>query len=404
MKKIIMLLMICLFYIFNISASEFCMEYHSNRLAIKGNILFAATSKGIVKLDKLTGVVSDASEELVSDSESTIFSIGASPEGNIYYADSQNGVYSYNGVSTTKLSATIPSFPYQVYAIVFEDNSNLWLSSVCYYSKFTSEGIGLNIYLIPDGYVVPNYGIITDMAFDSKNNLWIAAKGNDSHILCHKSGGNTSITKLSGKRQVCSLSIDNNDNIWFSDEYGIHCYNQETGKDSVMTNATNPDIPATQFYANDVDNQGNIWFTSSHYLLCFDGENFKWWNCYGYHEARSILCDGDIVWVLLKNDTLLKFQNNEFETIDLSPVVAGVEECIAEESNTKAYVSNGVLYIENAEGINSVAVYDAMGRNLTPNPSPVERGATNVQIPLPTTIKGVIMVKVNNEVAKVAIN
>ncbi|MBR2475119.1 MAG: hypothetical protein IKB57_01065 [Bacteroidaceae bacterium] len=77
---------------------------------------------------------------------------------------------------------------------------------------------------------------------------------------------------------------------------------------------------------------------------------------------------------------------------------SGINESTAEINNTKAYVSNRVLYIENAEGINSVTVYDAMGRTLlTPNPSPAERG---VEITLPD-IKGVLIVKVNNEVVKV---
>ena len=89
------------------------------------------------------------------------------------------------------------------------------------------------------------------------------------------------------------------------------------------------------------------------------------------------------------------------EGVNPESVLQGVEEHVAEVSNTRAYVSDGVLYIENAEGINSVTVYDAMGRNLTPNPSPVERGATNAQIELPSAIKGVIIVKVNNEVVKV---
>ncbi|MBR2475494.1 MAG: hypothetical protein IKB57_02990 [Bacteroidaceae bacterium] len=90
------------------------------------------------------------------------------------------------------------------------------------------------------------------------------------------------------------------------------------------------------------------------------------------------------------------------EGVNPESVLQGVEESTAEESNTKAYVSAGVLYIENAEGINTVTVYDAMGRTLlTPNLSAVEKGATYTQIELPSTLKGVIMVKVNNEVVKV---
>ena len=79
---------------------------------------------------------------------------------------------------------------------------------------------------------------------------------------------------------------------------------------------------------------------------------------------------------------------------------SGINESIADTPKAKAYVSNGVLYIENAEGINSVTVYDAMGRTLlTPNPSPVERG--KIAIPLNLNVKGLLLVKVNNEVVKV---
>jgi hypothetical protein len=59
------------------------------------------------------------------------------------------------------------------------------------------------------------------------------------------------------------------------------------------------------------------------------------------------------------------------------------------------------LYIESEEDISYVAVYDAMGREiLTPNPSPVERG---VEITLPN-VKGVLIVRVNNEVIKMICN
>ena len=79
---------------------------------------------------------------------------------------------------------------------------------------------------------------------------------------------------------------------------------------------------------------------------------------------------------------------------------SGINESIADTPKTKAYVSNGVLNIENIEGINSVEVYDIMGRIIT---SANANGATSAQIVLPSTIRGVIMVKVNNEVIKVGI-
>ncbi|MBR2475875.1 MAG: T9SS type A sorting domain-containing protein, partial [Bacteroidaceae bacterium] len=75
----------------------------------------------------------------------------------------------------------------------------------------------------------------------------------------------------------------------------------------------------------------------------------------------------------------------------------GINESIADTPKAKAYVSAGVLYIENSEGVNSVTVYDAMGRVISSG----TYNNSSVQISLPSTLKGVIMVKVNNEVVKV---
>ena len=89
------------------------------------------------------------------------------------------------------------------------------------------------------------------------------------------------------------------------------------------------------------------------------------------------------------------------EGVNPENVIQGVEESVTEETKAKAFVSNGVLYIEREEDITSVAIYDAMGREiLTSNFSTVERG---VQVTLPY-VKGVLIVKVNNEVIKVVCN
>ena len=77
----------------------------------------------------------------------------------------------------------------------------------------------------------------------------------------------------------------------------------------------------------------------------------------------------------------------------------GINKSIVDTPKAKAYVSAGVLYIENAEGITSVEVYNSLGTPL------YRRGAggedSSLQIALPSTIKGVLIVKVNNEIIKV---
>ena len=237
------------------------------------------------------------------------------------------------------------------------------------------------------------------MAFDSKGTLWMATYGLTTQVVCLQNQQNSPIDVISGEeKQATSIIVDFDDNIWVTSDDGIHCYNQETSTDNIITHTTHPQVPNEQFLANDIDSQGNIWFSSSTTLMKYDGEEFTTYTCPDYNEARSILCDGNIVWVLLKNDTLLKFESNEFETIDLSPAVTGIEESIAEVNKSKAFVTNEILNIENAEGINSVVVYDAMGKVIT---SANADGATSTQIALPSNTKGVLIVKVNNEVIKV---
>ena len=91
------------------------------------------------------------------------------------------------------------------------------------------------------------------------------------------------------------------------------------------------------------------------------------------------------------------------EGVNPKSALQGVEESTAEESNTKAYVSNGVLYVKSSEEITNISIYDSMGRTiLTPNLSSVERG--EIAIPLDLNIKGLLLVKVNNEVVKVICN
>ena len=86
--------------------------------------------------------------------------------------------------------------------------------------------------------------------------------------------------------------------------------------------------------------------------------------------------------------------------VDPEYVLQGVEENVAEGTNTKVFVSNGILKVENTEGIKSVEVYDIMGRVITYVNA---KGVTSTQIALPSTSKGVLIVKVNSEILKVAI-
>ncbi|MBR3609476.1 MAG: hypothetical protein IKL50_06295 [Bacteroidales bacterium] len=380
-------------------------DYYTNRLTKNTDCIIIAASKGVVKLNKTDNTFYNASNEYLIDEECRITAILAQGNDTLYYSDGYYGPRLFDGNTTKNYYSPINERGDNYsYSLALDSSNDIWINFTGHFSKPTE----FNIFPINQPYIIHDaiYGaptaVIMDMAFDSKGNLWMATYGLFFQAVYFQSQQESSTTTdviSGGEKEATSIVVDFDDNIWLTSDDGIHYYNQETGRDSILTNATNPTIPATQFYANDIDNEGNIWFSSSTILMKYNGAEFTTYTCDGYEEARAILCDEDIVWVLLKSDKLLKFQNNEFETIDLSPAVTGIEESSIEETSTKAYVSNGVLYIENAEGINSVEIYDTAGKIITSG----TYNNASAQVSLPTTIKGVIMVKVNNEVVKVMI-
>ena len=384
-----------------VSRSETLNEQnYFNRLADDGENIWVATSKGVIRYSKAEKMAYNANELLGINENSIVNCIKTDKSGRVWYSVNGEGVYFYDG---EKSEAHFDYYKEDLLrlAFAFDANDSIWISAGGYY---TSPMIGDTQigYTTPDNYSSSQKAYIMDMEFDGKGNLWISMFGEFNSLLCHKRDNSYCESVIAeGNTVLPSLTIDEHDNIWYTVEKGLIYYNTATGIKTKYWNDTDSNIPAAHFFASDIDSEGNVWFTSSHYLLRYDGSHFKWWNSYGYHDTRAILCDENAVWILMSNDVLFRFENDKFDKIDLAPEVAGIEESINDVKNIKAYASNGVLYIESSEEITNISVYDMMGREiLTPNPSPVERG---VEITLPNA-KGVLIVKVNDEVIKVVCN
>ena len=448
MKNIVLeynLLLILILFPFTISYadqfSKFKNELHTNRLTLRDNAVWIVASKGLVKYDKTAEKVSSVSGELGIRPDIEYLSIASTSDNSLWFASEYYGVIKYDGKMYDYADSYIAEQIGQryMYAFIEDSDGRVFvgdLDNIFYVDNLTPFDSNKSYYHCLQMYQLSNVAdgatgggfLIMDMEFDSKGNLWIVSDNSNANINDSERELATLIKKSKdGLNEILettnmfpysffdaepilnfeninatSLVLDKEDNIWFTSEEGIHCYNQISLKDSIMTNATNPNIPATQFYANDTDDIGNIWFSSSTTLMKYDGTDFTTYTCPDYNEARSILCDGDIVWVLLKDDKLLKFQNNEFETIDLTPAVMGISETVIDANKTKAYIANGVLNIEKEEGITSVEVYNSLGTPLFRREAGGED--TSIQIPLPATLNGVIIVNVNNEVVKVICN
>ena len=377
-------------------------EYFSNRIANDGENLWLTTSTGLIKYNKLTKNAYNAASEVYASNEEKFTAIEVYDYDDcktICYSIDNKGPKTFDGAKVESYS-TYSGWD-DAYSFAMCPNGGIWASVIGIFVPpvdSTYHGIGYANGINAYSPKIPSCNL--DMEFDSSGNLWIAMYGYYEYMLCFMPDKGTAKCTLSGCKKITSIAIDSSDNIWFASEDGINCYYQAIGQVVCMTKEQYPAMLENRYFGNDIDDNGNIWFTSENNLLKWDGSEFTTYTCDGYEEARSMLCDGDIVWVLLKNDTLLKFQNNEFEAIDLGPAITntGINESITEAQNTKAFVTNEMLNIENAEGINSVVVYDATGKVIT---SANANGATSTQIALPSTIKGVLIVKVNNEVVKV---
>ena len=434
------LLVITFILPFNICFAGYYDEYkndlHTNRLALKDNAIWIAASKGLVKYDKTLGIVSSASEELGVNSDIEYLSIATAPDNSLWFASEEEGIKKYDeALYSYRSSYYVNNVMFGLlYSFAFDSSERVFagdLDHVFYVDnlepieeEFCCKQM-LKLAVRMDGGTVEGRPTM-DMAFDSKGTLWIISDNRKATYDCKdgehglatlvkkdKDGIDSKLGSLHNYPFVyfnttpvlefedinaTSIVVDNDDNIWFTSNYGIHYYNQSTGIDSLINSTTHSSIPNEHFYIAEKDSDGNIWFSSSTTLMKYNGEKFITYTCSNYKEARSILRDGNTVWILLKNDKLLRYQNRSFKVIDLTPAITGVEENFAETPKTKAFVSNGVLYIEKTDGITSVEVYNSLG---TPLYKRVAGGEdSSLQIVLPSNTKGVLLVKVNNEVIK----
>ena len=310
-----------------INGEPWYCEYYSNRISEDGDNLWLATSRGLIKYDKSTGYAYNAAKEVGATSESIFTVVEVNSKGIVCY--NEDITYELPKVWDGTELVTYGDLGYwgSAYSFAFNSKGDIWGSVIGrYYPPLDSA----NHYV---GYGTANMSSsrirtsIVDMAFDSNDRLWIAMYGDYHYLGYHNENSTTTYvgTNDDTPKKITSIAIDANDNIWFASEDGINCYNQTTGVEVCMTKEQYPAMLENRYFGNDVDTEGNIWFTSENNLLKWNGSEFTTYTCTGYEEARSMLCDGDIVWVLLKNDTLLKFEDNQFEAIDLSPVVNNEE-------------------------------------------------------------------------------
>lgn len=150
---------------------------------------------------------------------------------------------------------------YFITSIAFDNNGNTWIGTfkqglIKYNSRET-------IVYNSSNSTIPENSVISDIAVDSKNNVWIGCDGlikYDGTSFTNYNSGNTIIPE----DFVYSIAIDSKDNIWFTScrfrQGGIVKYD---GTNWIVYKPDNSALPVNLVKSIAIDNNDNIWLALS---------------------------------------------------------------------------------------------------------------------------------------------
>ncbi|MEG1684859.1 MAG: T9SS type A sorting domain-containing protein [Bacteroides sp.] len=362
MKNIIFALFVmCTIPIFPSTYPEGNNSY-CNRLADAGNYLWIASNKGLVRYEKTTGKCEFYTEKVGYDNTAIFTCVYTDNEDNLWFGTRKDYLCKYNESSLSKYQAHNFS-PFCWFSIAFDTNNDPWsASSVIFYDYKKNDNKYFNFGSIN---LTGGTSWIMDMKFDSKGNLWMVTDTslyNYHYLVCKKKEASNIDFILSGLKVATSLAIDNQDNIWFVCDDGIHYYNPRIQTDIHYTSENTSNIPNTIYTACKIDNKGNIWFVGSTSLLKYDGNKFTSYDCPGFNEARSILCDNNVIWIYTNNDDVFRFEEGKFTHVHIENGTSNIN--FTKNDTDKLSVTcnkNGIIKINSNREITRVNIYTISG-------------------------------------------
>ena len=241
---------------------------------------------------------------------------------------------------------------------------------------------------------------LTDIAMDSKGGIWVTTTYGE-YLLNHIDVTTKSVTTYTEKwhNGVSTLVIDQEDNIWIGSPIGLIHFDTETKKLQEVNYLKNPEIPKGFYSASDKDEKHNLWFSCADHLVKYDGNTFTSYTCPEYKEARSILCDKDVVWILTRDHTLLRFDNGEFKAFQLEKST-GIAATDADAVSFKVSQKAQEIHISGEVAIAEVALYNLSGTLLSSQSFAPERA---VRIQHDGLTNGIYILKIRHEKGESAV-
>lgn len=256
--------------------------YEVKSLAESDDYYWAATSSGLVRLNKLDCSYDFFDQQTVSEmpkgkgkgKEQKMLSVAVDHQGGTWVGTEKNGVYYFDGTKWkfyTKKNSKLPDD--RVNTIIADPSGEIWIGTekkgiVRIKTNGDWEVIGKTGSRLPDHKV-------KDLAIGPDGAVWIGThKGVTKYMAEQWTVFDKKNTGLHNDK-ITSISIDNNKNSWIATDKGVAYYNGDAWK---VYEKKNSGIGEDKIYAIAVDENNEVWMASKKGLFKFDGshwQNFK---------------------------------------------------------------------------------------------------------------------------------
>lgn len=378
MRKSTLLLM--MFFITSMLSAQFPNEdfyvddddFYSNRIANDDDYLWIVSHQGLIHYEKSTGVCVK-SNALFSLPDTTIFlSVYKDRKNHLWVCGRHKEVMRYDGHEITYYATDYrrdPAYPFlrHCYTMAFDDDNNPCLGAsykIFYQFEFSEEDKKYyNKKSAGAGYLSTLH-LSMDLAWTAIGELaLVSAKVGykNAFVALFKNGIKYYANYVLEDCYASSIIADRSDKFWVSSNKGLYCIDNETKLVQLYTHRTHPEVPEGWYVASDIDAEGNLWFSATDFLLRYDGQTFTRYSCDGYNEARSILCDGNRVWIYTNDDAILRFENGQFSRVAISDTPTVIQSVPVSDSYRVSCNEQGILTVSGDAGIGRVKVYTTLG-------------------------------------------
>ncbi|MEG1188779.1 MAG: T9SS type A sorting domain-containing protein, partial [Bacteroidales bacterium] len=368
-------------------------HWRSNRLAKSREWLWIAGDEDIFSFDPTSETWSSMNLFLEINQHDTINFVTVDAKNRVWYGLKDHRPRMFHGKVHYYEDLKTHPFLRIFYGLIPLDDDEFYAIGYSFNNYDVSAGINTNF---GPWKLCSNQMALTDIALDSKGGVWTTTTYG-LYMLNHVDVTTKSVTTYPENKiwhgGVSTLVIDQEDNIWMGSRTGLIHFDTETKKFREFNYLNNPEIPKGFYSASDKDEKHNLWFSCADHLVKYDGNTFTSYSCPEYKEARSILCDKDIVWILTRDQTLLRFDNGEFKAFQLVKDT-GITTTDADAVPFKVSQKAQEIHISGEVSISGVALYNLSGTQLSSQSFASERA---VRIEHDGLTDGIYLLKIRHE-------